>query len=155
MWCLDANSHSCLVSRSPTAPCGPDFDKVLDDKIGYLDFTVDADTDAAAANGAWADFGGGDEETNLSSTNATRRALHRRVLYGGLVKRDDCSWWDVACHARALANAIVQAPAKLIEGAKELGTALVNTAVSAGTAVYDGLKSAVSVLCLSPIDVTS
>ena len=71
------------------------------------------------------------------------------------MKRDDCSWWDVACHARALANAIVQAPAKLIEGAKELGTALVNTAVSAGTAVYDGLKSAVSVLCLSPIDVTS
>lgn len=139
---------SVYLSCSPTAPCGPDFDQVLDDKIGYLDFTVDADTDVAAANAAWGDFGGGDEETDLSSTNATRRALHRRVLYAGLAKRaEDCSWYDVPCHARNVANAIIQAPAKIVEGAKELGTALVNTAVDVGTGIYNGIKTAVSVLC--------
>ncbi|KAJ9123890.1 hypothetical protein QFC22_000678 [Naganishia vaughanmartiniae] len=139
----------------PTAPCGPDFDAVLDAKIGFLDFTVDPDTDVAAANAAWGDFGGGDEETDLSSSNATRRALQRRVLSAGLVRRaEDCSWYDVPCHARNLANAIVQAPAKIVEAAKDLGTTLVNTAVDVGTGIYDGLKSAANALSAPSFDTT-
>lgn len=135
-------TFSCL---RPTAPCGPDFDQILDDKIGYLDFTVDQDTDVSQANGAWGDFFGTDDEPD---STVARRALARRTLSRGLVKREDCAWYDAPCYARKLVKVIVQAPAAIVEKTKDLGTQLVNAAVDVGTGIYNGAKAAVSI---SPI----
>jgi hypothetical protein len=136
-------AHSTSSSSSPTAPCGPDFDQILDDKIGYLDFTVDQDTDVQQADGAWGAFFGSDDAT---AESVARRGLARRALSGDLVKRGDCSWYDAPCHARKLVTAIVQAPAAIAEKAKDLGTSLVNAAVDVGTGIYNGAKAAVSIV---------
>ena len=128
---------------SPTAPCGPDFDKILDDKIGYLDFTVDQDTDVQQADGAWGDFFG---TADASDSTTARRALARRAMSGALVKREDCAWYDAPCYARKLVQVIVQAPAAIAEKAKDLGTSLVNAAVDVGTGIYNGAKAAVSIV---------
>lgn len=58
----------------PTAPCGEDFDTVLDAKIGFFDLNNEADYDEFAPN---IDF------DSPAPTNATSSKVARRVAKRG------------------------------------------------------------------------
>ena len=72
---------SLKIDGFPTAPCGPDFDKILDDEIGYLNF------DAADYSASLQAFVPGIEDTKpsdnqgLPTTGSRRRSrLQRRGI---------------------------------------------------------------------------
>ncbi|KAJ9097591.1 hypothetical protein QFC21_004625 [Naganishia friedmannii] len=134
----------------PTAPCGPDFDAVLDAKIGFLDFTPDEDTTTAQANAAFDDILGG----SGPDATARRRALSARFIHAGLVKREDCGYFDLICKARNAYHALIEAPAKIIEKTKEYGQQFVNTVVDVSTGFYNGAKAAVNILSNPTFDTT-